>query len=123
LRQDVEDQHVEAAGALVVSTGLHGLRPDPYDARALVTTTDAGVYPTARPAAVVLSDFGPRVMTQCIYEGSRECWPIISNGICASAWRRCCSMIPTRKRLKRSVGAWWRRRSVRRQRSGSRRPA
>src|SRR5271165_5574969 len=37
-----------------------------------LSNNDAGVYPTARPAAVVLSDFGPRVMTQCIYEGSRE---------------------------------------------------
>src|SRR5208282_4597574 len=33
---------------------------------------DAGVYPTARPAAVVLSNSGPRVVTPCIYEGSRE---------------------------------------------------
>src|SRR5208282_1475409 len=88
LRQDVEDQHVEAAGALVVSTGLHGLRHDPYDARALVTTTDAGVYPTARPAAVVLSDFGPRVMTQCIYEGSREGFKSFSGALTRGGRRK-----------------------------------
>ncbi len=31
-----------------------------------------GVYPTARPAAVVLSNSRPRVVTWCIYEGSRN---------------------------------------------------
>src|SRR6202041_3410969 len=59
-------------GALAVSTGLYGLRPDPHDARALATAADAGVYPTARPAAVVLSNSRPRVVTRCIYEGSRK---------------------------------------------------
>jgi hypothetical protein len=36
---DIEDQHVEAAGALAVSTALHGLRSAPDDAQTLVTTT------------------------------------------------------------------------------------
>jgi hypothetical protein len=44
-------------------------RPDPNDARALVTAADAGVYPTARPAAAVLSNSGPRVVALCSYEG------------------------------------------------------
>jgi transposase len=44
------------------------------------------------------------------------CWPIISNGICARSWRRCCSTTRTRRRPNRSVGAWWHRRSVRRPR-------
>jgi hypothetical protein len=30
------------------------------------------VYPTARPAAAVLSNPGPGVVAPCIYEGSRE---------------------------------------------------
>jgi hypothetical protein len=38
----------------------------------LVTAADGGVYPTDRPAAVVLSNPGHRVVTHCIYEGSLE---------------------------------------------------
>ena len=51
------------------------------------------------------------------------CWPTTSNGTCASAWRRCCSMTPTRRRPKPSAAAWWRRHSVPRPRSRSRPPA
>jgi hypothetical protein len=49
---------IEAERALAVSTGLHGLRPDPHNARALVTAADAGVCPTARTPAVVFSNPG-----------------------------------------------------------------
>src|SRR4051812_20193823 len=39
------------------------------------------------------------------------CWPTTSNGTCASAWRRCCSTTPIRRRPKPGATAWWRRRS------------
>ena len=48
------------------------------------------------------------------------CWPTTSNGTCASAWRRCCSMTPIRTRPRPGAAAWWRRRSGPRPRSRSR---
>jgi hypothetical protein len=44
------------------------------------------------------------------------CWPITSNGTCVSAWRRCCSMTPTRRPPKPCAPASWRRRGAHRRR-------
>jgi hypothetical protein len=60
--QDIEDKHLQAKGTLAVSTGLHGLRPDPHNARALATPVDVGVCPDARLAAVVQTGFGRSVI-------------------------------------------------------------
>ncbi len=51
------------------------------------------------------------------------CSLTIWNGICASAWRRCCTTIPTRTPPKRCVRPWWRRRSARQLHSASRQKA
>jgi Transposase DDE domain len=51
------------------------------------------------------------------------CWPTIWNGTCVSAWRRCCLMIPTRRRPKPCAAAWWRRHRDRRPQSRSKPPA